>query len=1000
MAYTITPAGSVSHTATLLANSDSGFTPGNTITWYNDAVAFKTGLVDDTDNLEAGPFSATETGAVIHFEIGLASSNNVTLTNVAPTITAVLSEISGVSSINPSFSSVTYADADNDPLYAYKITLGTTPGGTELYNSGDVLAGNTVTLPTLTNALTFYWRYFVSDGEGAPAYSYVYDSGSSVTNSLPVVSAVQINGTTGGSNVDSQYPTFSWTYTDADAQAQTYYQIQVAVDNLFTSTSIIWDSEELFGADTSYTYPSTATALVPGTYYVRIKAKDAFEWGTWSTTESWVAISDPVITSVMVNSKINPLNVSSKTNPVFSWQETNWANYGIVSFEIRVADNNTNLGTNSFVGNKLEYSTACESCFEYEYSGTSLSTSIRYYWQVRCSTLLSTSAWVTGFFEINSVPVVSDLTILPSPAYKASDLTCRYTFTSNGTESPLTVIKWYLKASGETVYTEVESLRQSKSVPKSLLHGGDKWKFSVTPHDGIDVGSTVTSSSTTIINQLPVASALILSPTAPTTSDKLTASFTLSDLDGDNVTATIHWYKNNDEQPLLLNELMVPASMTTANDEWYFTVTPNDGEDDGEIATSWTITVLNTPPEILSLTVDSKILPKTLKNANPTISWNYSDSDGQTQTHYQVVIGTKPAKVNENSALTTRGKTFGIGSDVDGIVSVAQSGTLVTGNEIYDSGIVESANPFFQYRTDDFKTSYIMGKDELTSLNNYKIGQDLVFSLVSPGTGTATGTFNGDNGLYDLEMTYLKNQTTATFDILVNGVNAGTKITETGNSLDFISFKSISLNKGDILSIRGTTKDNGSMAQFNNIRFKSISLLELKTGDFTTLSGYLKDGTGGIKLAAAIGSASTTFNFPTGTYNIELTYVTETTGTPSLILYKNATTLLSFTYETGARTRTRLISNVSITNGDTIKLTGTKNASAVARVKSLIFKPITTTDTGAKLKNGLLYYSSVRVSDGEDWSNWYTTQFILDGTAWENVSNAQGWTVDFGVKLI
>jgi hypothetical protein len=53
------------------------------------------------------------------------------------------------------------------------------------------------------------------------------------------------------------------------------------------------------------------------------------------------------------------------------------------------------------------------------------------------------------------------------------------------------------------------------------------------------------------------------------------------------------------------------------------------------------------------------------------------------------------------------------------------------------------------------------------------------------------------------------------------------------------------------------------------------------------------------------------------------------------------------------------------------------------------------------LRPGRQYYATVRVSDGKEWSDWYVTRFTMDGSVWyEDVSNSQGWTIEFSAKLI
>ena len=69
------------------------------------------------------------------------------------------------------------------------------------------------------------------------------------------------------------------------------------------------------------------------------------------------------------------------------------------------------------------------------------------------------------------------------------------------------------------------------------------------------------------------------------------------DIDGDNVTASIVWYKNGTVETSQTNAT-VPASATLCDEEWYAVVTPNDGTGDGESYTSNSVVICgaNTAP--------------------------------------------------------------------------------------------------------------------------------------------------------------------------------------------------------------------------------------------------------------------------------------------------------------------------------------------------------------------------------------------------------------------
>ncbi|WP_127588531.1 hypothetical protein [Paenibacillus koleovorans] len=68
---------------------------------------------------------------------------------------------------------------------------------------------------------------------------------------------------------------FTWSYSDADSQPQTHYQLVGSKDNW---ASVAYDSGEIPSAATSHSFiPSTT-----GQWDFRLRVKDGMEWSAWS----------------------------------------------------------------------------------------------------------------------------------------------------------------------------------------------------------------------------------------------------------------------------------------------------------------------------------------------------------------------------------------------------------------------------------------------------------------------------------------------------------------------------------------------------------------------------------------------------------------------------------------------------------------------------------------------------------------------------------------------
>ncbi|MHA2216428.1 MAG: hypothetical protein ACXACY_10845 [Candidatus Hodarchaeales archaeon] len=118
-------------------------------------------------------------------------------------------------------------------------------------------------------------------------------------------------------------------------------------------------------------------------------------------------------------------------------------------------------------------------------------------------------------------------------------------------------------------------------------------------------------------NTAPSASNLAITPSDAKTANDLTASYDFADTDSDSESGSlIRWYKNGFLQVTLNDSLSVDSSLTSKGENWYFTVTPSDDSDYGNIKTSLTMLILNTAPSASSLVI-SPGTPQTTEWCTP-----------------------------------------------------------------------------------------------------------------------------------------------------------------------------------------------------------------------------------------------------------------------------------------------------------------------------------------------------------------------------------------------
>jgi hypothetical protein len=182
----------------------------------------------------------------------------------------------------------------------------------------------------------------------------------------------------------------------------------------------------------------------------------------------------------------------------------------------------------------------------------------------------------------NTVPMVENVQVGPSPAYVTDVLSCTYDFIDIDTDADESVVSWYVNGSFD-----------SNGSTFSGAVKGDTVTCQVEPRDSESVGAVV-SADVVISNTPPTAPIVSLNPASPLL-DNETLSCQIdtpsTDADGDGVAYDIHWYLNGVEVVDAISTTYITNDTVTftgalEGDAWECEVTPNDGDEDGAIASA------------------------------------------------------------------------------------------------------------------------------------------------------------------------------------------------------------------------------------------------------------------------------------------------------------------------------------------------------------------------------------------------------------------------------
>ena len=206
----------------------------------------------------------------------------------------------------------------------YEIQISTNTTFTLLVPQTATVIGTTYTAePALSGGLTsviYYWHVRAVSGGSVfgPWSAYRYFTVDATPPLAPVLSAPAAGASVTGT------PIFSW----AAASTATKYQFEYATAADFITNLVTFPEQTTL----NITLPSP---IAPGTYYWRVRAKDAAgNWSLYSTARTLTILPKPP--APVVTGPVN-LYVTNNSTPEFSWKAVG----GSVTYDIQISTNAT-----------------------------------------------------------------------------------------------------------------------------------------------------------------------------------------------------------------------------------------------------------------------------------------------------------------------------------------------------------------------------------------------------------------------------------------------------------------------------------------------------------------------------------------------------------------------------------------------------------------------------------------------------------------------------------
>ncbi len=226
----------------------------------------------------------------------------------------------------------------------------------------------------------------------------------------------------------------------------------------------------------------------------------------------------------------------------------------------------------------------------------------------------------------NTPPEAPVVDVTPDSPTSANDLVCNITTQSSDAHGDTITYtyQWYKDS-------VLQSSLTTNTVAAANTAKGQVWKCVVTPNDGT-VDGPAAEDQVTIQNTAPATPVVDVTPNSPTTAADLVCSITTqsTDADGDTITYTYQWYKDDVLQSSLTTNT-VPAASTARGQVWKCIVTPGDGTANGSPAEDQ-VTIQNTAPTapVVAITPDS---PGSSADLVCGITTESADADGDAITY-------------------------------------------------------------------------------------------------------------------------------------------------------------------------------------------------------------------------------------------------------------------------------------------------------------------------------------------------------------------------------
>jgi len=304
---------------------------------------------------------------------------------------------------------------------------------------------------------------------------------------------------------------------------------------------------------------------------------------------------------------------------------------GQLAVEIKIADNDINLGTSSFLGNMASISLTSWTSRNWKYDGVPLERGGVCYGQLRLvDSLGRTSLYSTFSFLINTLPIITNAVLSPVAPIVSESLTLTYDYSDTDGDTEInSLIRWFKNGVFQ------RNLNGQLIVSSSYMQIGDNWYADILPYDGVEFGARVSSNSAQVVKSLASVTSAKISPKNPNENDILKANYKIDTLSVDDK-ISIRWFVNDVIQ-IEFNDNQYMRYNSSPGDEVRYEINTDSGT---MFIISESVTIVASDFSVYDVKIDGSLEPLEVSTTIPSIIWKTNIPEGKEVNHTRIQIGT------------------------------------------------------------------------------------------------------------------------------------------------------------------------------------------------------------------------------------------------------------------------------------------------------------------------------------------------------------------------